>query len=557
MLAVVALVASAIGAVAEPATQPVQLSERQSSILLQLSNAEANIKAINKALVRTGYKVGLAYEQKEGGEKANELMDRKGGGPVPWDQFYGKTAMNFYNRAELHEEVNIGRGAAVGQLDAHGSRLTRVERPAQFDFIYRANGNQVAQAQEQIASLLKDQAALLARRQKHETDQSALWAHFALEPVKDREIAFRPLYRFKLTPDNARAQLLRGLILFLRTSDKALDETLDTLDDNQGQAFAGLRQRMKDAYAALQLSVSNASTAAGVTDDDRKQIEALKDLCKRATEDCRIADENFRRAADSDQAHEDTSKLEYRAALQQSLGKIGTYLSVLDEQIDSVAAAWKLQPQIGVETPDAIPAARPVSMRAIAAPGVASASTTDTPAKDAQQTAAPAIENSRPASTDAETAWTVLFKSADPSVWNTSSDTANSFAIPLDRAPQNIRYLRIRNVGGDFVIIPLSQSELHSRVLHEHFAWDGALTNRCSALHLGIAQQSASRGRGGIDVFQKGGDGYTGWGFGNRVGMDDKQGYVWDGKAMKKTVFEIAVTAGQLTSDEQRRLLPE
>src|SRR4051812_35299844 len=44
------------------------LSPRQASILTQLANAEANIKTINKALVLTGYKVGVAYDRIDSNE---------------------------------------------------------------------------------------------------------------------------------------------------------------------------------------------------------------------------------------------------------------------------------------------------------------------------------------------------------------------------------------------------------------------------------------------------------------------------------------------------------
>src|SRR5438270_5794520 len=82
---------------AEPASKPTSspadgpaLTERQQSLLLQLSDAEANIKALNLALTRAGYKVGQAYDRIDSNLGANELMDRKGGGPVGWKDFYGK-----------------------------------------------------------------------------------------------------------------------------------------------------------------------------------------------------------------------------------------------------------------------------------------------------------------------------------------------------------------------------------------------------------------------------------------------------------------------------------
>ena len=87
-------------------------SEAQQSLLLQLSDAEVNIRALNLALARTGYKVGLAYNQIESGTRGNAQMDRKGGGPVGWQDFYGKTARSFYvpdSEATLHSQGLTGR----------------------------------------------------------------------------------------------------------------------------------------------------------------------------------------------------------------------------------------------------------------------------------------------------------------------------------------------------------------------------------------------------------------------------------------------------------------
>src|SRR3954464_14392213 len=69
--------------------------ERLTFLTLQLSSTEESIKAINTALKVAGYKAAVAEDRAANAEKGNELMDRKGGGPVPWDKFYGRTARDF------------------------------------------------------------------------------------------------------------------------------------------------------------------------------------------------------------------------------------------------------------------------------------------------------------------------------------------------------------------------------------------------------------------------------------------------------------------------------
>lgn len=338
-------------ATAPPSTQPA-LSDRQASILLQLADAEANIKVINQALVRTGYKVGLAYERIENSQKANELMDRKGGGPVRWDEFYGRTARDFYapqNAGALHAQTI---GASVDLQVATGYRP--LQRPPQFEYIYHANDGQIAKAREQIATLLENQAALLARRNKHEADQSALWAELAWEQVRDREIAFRPGYRFALKGDAARVALLRGPVQFLRMANQALVDGLESIESDQAETFDDLRSRTKAAYATLQETMSTALLTPNISEADSKQAGELKAVCKQIAEECVVIDDNYRKAADSDRANEDASKLEYRGQLQTSLARLAGLIGGLDEQVSNVAAGWGLKPDLTSQLPQVV-----------------------------------------------------------------------------------------------------------------------------------------------------------------------------------------------------------
>src|SRR5471030_1116609 len=96
------------GQATQPATDAPDLTPRQQDLLLQLSDAEANIQAINKALKLTGYNVGIAYDRIDSSQQGNDIMNRKGGGPVRWDEFYGKTAKDYprtgfwYDRMDDH-----------------------------------------------------------------------------------------------------------------------------------------------------------------------------------------------------------------------------------------------------------------------------------------------------------------------------------------------------------------------------------------------------------------------------------------------------------------------
>ena len=157
--------------------------------------------------------------------------------------------------------------------------------------------------------------------------------------------------------------------------------------------------------------------------------------------------------------------------------------------------------------------------------------------------------------------WMVLFRSDDPSLWNT--DSPGSFAQPLHRAHSRVRYLRLRRLDtGDSVIVPISRAELGREpktVPETGVAWNGGLRNEYGGWHLGIIRGPRHRWpdspRGAISVMNDGHDSYLGWGFGHKIGVDDAQYFSWDGREIPRTSFEIAVSAEDLPESEQQRLL--
>ena len=155
--------------------------------------------------------------------------------------------------------------------------------------------------------------------------------------------------------------------------------------------------------------------------------------------------------------------------------------------------------------------------------------------------------------------WTVLFRSADPLVWNLPVHTAAITAFPVSAAPSNVRYLRLRRLDtNDAVIVPCTNEQLMTRtwpLTHPTFRGDRCLAQ--GGRELGIIDPRAPRDVNNtpiIDVTPSGP--FSGWGFavwGTGVGRG--QGYVWDSKAIPPTTFEIAVTARDLSADDRKLLV--
>jgi hypothetical protein len=162
---------------------------------------------------------------------------------------------------------------------------------------------------------------------------------------------------------------------------------------------------------------------------------------------------------------------------------------------------------------------------------------------------------------EAKAKWTILFRSDDPSLWDTRT---KGVAIPLDSAPAKFRYLRLRRMDTDeALILRLDPDQLRNgthEISEKGYWWNGTAKEGWKGRHLGIVEGPRHKfpaKRGMVTLMWDGWDGFTGSGFGHAYGMNDKQRYAWRGKEIPRTVFEISVTNGPLGPEERRILLPQ
>jgi eukaryotic-like serine/threonine-protein kinase len=94
--------------------------------------------------------------------------------------------------------------------------------------------------------------------------------------------------------------------------------------------------------------------------------------------------------------------------------------------------------------------------------------------------------------------WVVLFRSQDPSVWNTDSPDETRFAVPVARAASTIRYLRLKRLDtGDMLILPMTQTNLAQApkmMGGQNYAWNGSANEAFGGRHLGIVEGRPLRG---------------------------------------------------------------
>ena len=95
--------------------------------------------------------------------------------------------------------------------------------------------------------------------------------------------------------------------------------------------------------------------------------------------------------------------------------------------------------------------------------------------------------------------------------------------------------------------------------------WNGTNKQAFGGRHLGIAEEPLRKFPANSNLIsvmnspeRVGWDVYTGSGFGHKCQNDaEGQCYCWRGAQIPKTVFEVAVSAGPLTPEEQRWLLQD
>ncbi len=163
--------------------------------------------------------------------------------------------------------------------------------------------------------------------------------------------------------------------------------------------------------------------------------------------------------------------------------------------------------------------------------------------------------------TSATGKWVRLFESSDPSFWNKESDGPGAFAVPCESAPDDMKYLRLTELSqGRSVIIALGKEGLLKldRSSGQRYGWQGDNHDSYEARHLGVFDREGRADRSndapGITV-DGGGSDKSGWGFGHRAGINDRQAWCWERAEIPETVFRIEVTAGTLDATERRSLL--
>jgi hypothetical protein len=325
------------------------IDERFVFLTVELSSVETSLNAVNNALVAAGREQSKAQQRAENYAAGNNRMDRQGGGPMDWQDFYGKTAASFYYHSSGSSDV---QGQSNFQLHAQqqGNDTKAIDRPPQFDYIYRANSDAEKRAETDAASMGNKIDQLLARRRELESEQSSLWCKIALRGLSSRNLSVKAMYRYDLPaspPDKQSTQRFAAISAcckFMRTINVLVKQAQPALDGDQSPVFTQLQHAVDSAREDLDSSLLDLPILADALTDSQSYIGQFDAAVRRLDDLSQNLVDSYRLAGDGDRADDDQRKNRFRGQFQQNIMDFASTVLTADEALTTQAAEWKITP---------------------------------------------------------------------------------------------------------------------------------------------------------------------------------------------------------------------
>ena len=331
-----------------------EIDQRLVFLMVRLANVETSLDAIEKAIGSSARRRAVKAGEAKRAEAGNDRMDRKGGGPMKWSEFYGTTAEKFFyhptdrnstyhtttilNQQGPDADNKVGGGVPAGQgLPVH-------QRPPQFDYIYRANEQAKARAESEAAELKGKIDELAERRQRLEAEQAGLWCEIAFHSVSHYDLNKKPLYRFDPiagsdTTSRENAECMRAAASFMALALSIISEA----DKDQTATFS----KIKPAVAQARQNLNDSWLRLAVDVRDRRSNEGrFVALAKRLDDVASNLSDSYVVAMEGDEAKDQQRKDTFRAMLQESLVNYAQIILASDEMSTVMETEWKTKPDV-------------------------------------------------------------------------------------------------------------------------------------------------------------------------------------------------------------------
>jgi hypothetical protein len=356
-----------------PATRPLtvqalppgweEIDQRFLFLAEQLMLVENEVTALNKALVRAGYQQAVQQANAERAVKGNDIMDRRGGGPVDWWTFYGTTAEKFFyhpngprdfyeTRTFLIQRPSLEDTARSEGVPSRQG-LPVHQRPPQFDYFYRANDKAKQRAEQAAAAMGRDIQRLVEQRRQREAKQAEFWCLLSLRGVTRLELSRRPTYRFHLKVEGndrttkERHDVISATAQFIRTMNQMLTEAQDAVDWNtQPRTFAAFKKLIATAQQALDETLLKQPSLIQDLENKRTPVGMVAAAAARLVDASQNLLDAQAAILEKDRDGDDLNKLRHRALLQQAVFDVAANVQTLDECFRVLVKEWKVVPDV-------------------------------------------------------------------------------------------------------------------------------------------------------------------------------------------------------------------
>ena len=327
----------------------------------RLASLEASLDAVEKAIAKTGRKAGVRQGDARRAEANNSMMDRKGGGPMKWNEFYGTTAEKFFYHptdpnTSYHTNTTL-RQMGSAQDDKAGSGVPSSQsvpvhqRPPQFDYIYRANRDAKDKAEREAIALAGKVEELNRRRAQLEDEQAELWCLLSFRAIERQNIPKKPMLRFALMPsdttpdDMQRHEALSAATKFLAVALLVIDKA----EKDQATALTGIKEIVGPARSQFDDSLINLDTLEDEAANKKKRLGQFVALAQLLDDTASNLSESYAAAMDGDRFKDEVRKDRFRGLLQRSLIEYAQILLAMDELTNAMRKDWKIK--VDTKTP--------------------------------------------------------------------------------------------------------------------------------------------------------------------------------------------------------------
>jgi hypothetical protein len=335
-------------------------------LMERLASLEASLDAVNVAIAKASGKKGAKQGDARRAEAGNSAMDRKGGGPMKWNEFYGTTAEKFfyhpvdpnttYHTSTVLSQVGTQQEDKAGDSVQGNSGVPLHQRPPQFDYIYLANRNAKERADADMAAIQGKIDALNERREKLEAEQADLWCRLAFRAIQRLNIPRRPELRFRLVAastapdDESKAAVLEAAARFLATSLLIIDKA----EKEQETALGNIKLIVASARHELDDMLVSENSVSGDSADKDTPLGQFTALAQLLDDTSNNLSESYEVAIEGGQANDAARKDQFRGLLQRSLIEYAQLVMALDESVRTLKKEWGVTVDTKTRAPELI-----------------------------------------------------------------------------------------------------------------------------------------------------------------------------------------------------------